>query len=840
MELRQTGTRTLRMAQTRLKDVRVLRERHISLGKEQGYVQLTSAMSKAEEDYWNELPSDEKRTLRRKAGRKKDLQLSREAGPGDGYADVDDSVSSMKHGMRAAKNGAAQRTRFGETRDIASQERTKNPNFGKLRIGEQNNAQGDLADRVIQSEEPTMARSVNSSDHVMKGEAAVRSGDGYDLLRSSFSINGSYSEAITARSSFRTFTSLSEKRPSITPSGKIVFDQRNHKRLRFANRAADRKTGRVDMLKAVRVVREQRAIDGNSSISVEAGNLKLIQLPVRRNDTISMLPKQPEINRPVMTYPLREQCTLEQAENLARLLRQHMAGDPSVRLGKSGIAVGNKGGQIYSLSKYANPLHEGAISGELGELASPFSRLGKLFGRRNIFSNGGGMLGQTISSLSGHFSSVVGIGRTVGTVISTGIKAAAGSVPKILGGALAAASMVAVVAGVTATIPLTSTSFFAALTGGSIYMGQNQEWDYICYLASKYESGGNPDDCGGDRGWACGEIQFDARFELLPFVKWCYEKDSVFYAPFAPYAAWPNSRRTDLRSNNTFYNAWHKICAKDKIKFEYAQFEYVLTVSDKYPHWIKKLTEKHPWYDFENAPAAIKGAILAMGNRAPGTLYYCFEGITPGMSDEDIINHIYPRQLRSPYRAHYGPTRMRCEHADCLAMLRGTLDVYAKDGNAAGDIDWSYKRVFAGSSAVAAQVVAYCEQAVGSSYNRNNRMGERVYDCSSLAFRAYDSAGIKYLNGMTAAGEAEYLDKHGMTFYDRKMLQPGDLIFRTSSVTNKTCHLKDGRTTLVGHVEIYIGDGMMIHASGGRKGVVKERAKYSNLSVGELYGRPQP
>ena len=117
-------------------------------------------------------------------------------------------------------------------------------------------------------------------------------------------------------------------------------------------------------------------------------------------------------------------------------------------------------------------------------------------------------------------------------------------------------------------------------------------------------------------------------------------------------------------------------------------------------------------------------------------------------------------------------------------------------------------------------------------------MGERVYDCSSLAFRAYDSAGIKYLNGMTAAGEAEYLDKHGMTFHDRTLLQPGDLIFRTSSVTNKTCHLKDGRITLVGHVEIYIGNGMMIHASGGRKGVVKERAKYSNLSIGELYGRP--
>ena len=40
MELRQTGTHALRVTQTRLKDVSVLRERHISLGKEKGYVQM--------------------------------------------------------------------------------------------------------------------------------------------------------------------------------------------------------------------------------------------------------------------------------------------------------------------------------------------------------------------------------------------------------------------------------------------------------------------------------------------------------------------------------------------------------------------------------------------------------------------------------------------------------------------------------------------------------------------------------------------------------------------------------------------------------------------------------
>lgn len=49
-------------------------------------------------------------------------------------------------------------------------------------------------------------------------------------------------------------------------------------------------------------------------------------------------------------------------------------------------------------------------------------------------------------------------------------------------------------------------------------------YDGACYLAAKYESGGNPDQVGGDGGNACGEFQFDNRYELGPFVRWCYEK----------------------------------------------------------------------------------------------------------------------------------------------------------------------------------------------------------------------------------------------------------------------------------------------------------------------------
>lgn len=58
-----------------------------------------------------------------------------------------------------------------------------------------------------------------------------------------------------------------------------------------------------------------------------------------------------------------------------------------------------------------------------------------------------------------------------------------------------------------------------------------------------YESGRSDDfyqgynQTGGDHGNACGKYQFDYRYSLLPFVKYCYQKDPVFFKEFKPYAA---------------------------------------------------------------------------------------------------------------------------------------------------------------------------------------------------------------------------------------------------------------------------------------------------------------
>ena len=129
------------------------------------------------------------------------------------------------------------------------------------------------------------------------------------------------------------------------------------------------------------------------------------------------------------------------------------------------------------------------------------------------------------------------------------------------------------------------------------------------------------------------------------------------------------------------------------------------------------------------------------------------------------------------------------EWEDCLAMLHGTIDIYEPDSNGAGGIDWSWKRTrVSGGGPVATAVVNYCMEHVGDSYDMGNRYGEHTFDCSSLAFRAYAAAGIDYLDGMTAADEAQYLFDHDMAFTDKRQLQPGDLIVcRYPSGTGHIC-----------------------------------------------------
>lgn len=95
---------------------------------------------------------------------------------------------------------------------------------------------------------------------------------------------------------------------------------------------------------------------------------------------------------------------------------------------------------------------------------------------------------------------------------------------------------------------------------------------------TKFESGSaGYNQTGGDSGNACGFYQFDYRYALLPFVKYCYSADPVLFAEFEPFAAY--SSGVKLKSNKKFYKAWNTIYNRSPKGFasyqdEYAKKEY--------------------------------------------------------------------------------------------------------------------------------------------------------------------------------------------------------------------------------------------------------------------------
>lgn len=92
---------------------------------------------------------------------------------------------------------------------------------------------------------------------------------------------------------------------------------------------------------------------------------------------------------------------------------------------------------------------------------------------------------------------------------------------------------------------------------------------------------------------------------------------------------------------------------------------------------------------------------------------------------------------------------------------------------------------------------------VGYPYSQSLRNSGKAFDCSSLAYYAWKSAGvdISFGGGTTAAAEAEGLKDKTVK---EENLQPGDLIFY-SYTTN-------GRYKNISHVGIYVGNGKMVEA----------------------------
>lgn len=140
-------------------------------------------------------------------------------------------------------------------------------------------------------------------------------------------------------------------------------------------------------------------------------------------------------------------------------------------------------------------------------------------------------------------------------------------------------------------------------------------------------------------------------------------------------------------------------------------------------------------------------------------------------------------------------------------------------------IDALYVAYGDGMSETQERVIRYALSKVGCRYNQNyhGSLTADIFDCSSLAYRAYREVRIDIANGdaYSAAEECRAMENKGRVVGNS--LLPGDLIFYGGADNN--------RYRGIYHVGIYVGFGKMVEAKGRSYGVVYGDVRPANVVV---------
>lgn len=120
-------------------------------------------------------------------------------------------------------------------------------------------------------------------------------------------------------------------------------------------------------------------------------------------------------------------------------------------------------------------------------------------------------------------------------------------------------------------------------------------------------------------------------------------------------------------------------------------------------------------------------------------------------------------------------------------------------------------------------VISYALSKVGCEYSQEERTSGTKFDCSSLAYYAWASAGVDIsYDGIppTAAEMARQLEAEGKSLSTID-LAPGDLIFYGGQ--------SNGRYMGIYHVAIYVGDAKVVEALNTEHGVVYQTLRPENV-----------
>ncbi len=129
----------------------------------------------------------------------------------------------------------------------------------------------------------------------------------------------------------------------------------------------------------------------------------------------------------------------------------------------------------------------------------------------------------------------------------------------------------------------------------------------------------------------------------------------------------------------------------------------------------------------------------------------------------------------------------------------------------------------AGADEVEEAVIRFALSKVGYPYSQEYRTSGSAYDCSSLAYYSWESAGVDISFGTgyppTAAEGARMLEARGKKLATMD-LKPGDLIYYGGEA--------NGRYMGIYHVAIYVGEGKVVEALNETYGVVYQKLRTKN------------
>ena len=169
--------------------------------------------------------------------------------------------------------------------------------------------------------------------------------------------------------------------------------------------------------------------------------------------------------------------------------------------------------------------------------------------------------------------------------------------------------------------------------------------------------------------------------------------------------------------------------------------------------------------------------------------------------------------------------------ADVGNALSSVMEFFTGEGGglrntsfSSDEIDGIVKK--SGATEEQEKVLRFALSKVGYPYSQAARTSGSAYDCSSLAYYSWKSAGvdISYGSGYppTAAEGARTLKADGKEV-SAASLQPGDLIYYGGS--------SNGRYMGIYHVAIYVGNGMAVEALNEKYGVVYQKLRTNNACM---------